>query len=262
MCRRRTPWWLIHASFFTGLLVAAAGGGAPVAVADGSAAAADGPAAVAEGSASADAAAGALPAGWQRREVHWRLPGERKVRAIREPGDRPVPTRDRWHPVRPASRTRTLSAGEREAAARLLRERTVAAAPEAASGPESVSVLIIHSPPIDGFVPHVALLTTNARKSRDYWDASPSLSVLGDYTVANPTLQYGFGIFDTGAGVSVLSFANSALFGLLSSLTYNTGKVVTIGGVTGSVTAWVSQPIGLWMDGLEAINPATLLLDT
>lgn len=130
-----------------------------------------------------------------------------------------------------------------------------------AEAPETVPVLVIDAPPVDGFVPHIAVATTDAKKSFDEWDATPS-AVIGNYTFADPHINYGFGLFDTGAGVSVISHANADRFNVLTQYTFNTGLFVEVGGVTGSVDAWVSQPIGLWMAGLGAIDKSTLELDT
>ncbi|HPU26672.1 MAG TPA: aspartyl protease family protein [Phycisphaerae bacterium] len=179
--------------------------------------------------------------GWVRRSTELRLPGGGRIRALHEPPHKAVPTRERARPVRPARQQR-----------RLTDSATLGVTTDA---PPSVSVSIIDSPPIDGFVPWIAVHATDRRRAvGGDWDAVYSSSVEGNYFVSNPENNYTIGLLDTGAGISVLSYAAASQLGLFAA-GRNTGGTVEIGGVTGSVDAWVSQPFGLWITGLGSINP-------
>ncbi len=145
-------------------------------------------------------------------------------------------------PVRPALRQNKLGTGE---------SSTLQNSSKTAG---EVSVYTISNPPLDGFVPWIAVQATNKDQNFD-WFAYFSTSVLGYYLVLSPQTSYGIGLLDTGAGISVLSNAVATRVGLFSA-GFNTGGTVPISGVTGTVDAWVSQPFGLWITGLQNIDPA------
>lgn len=119
-----------------------------------------------------------------------------------------------------------------------------------------VSSYIIDSPPVDGFVPWITLLTTNRREEELVLDAVVEPSIRG--TLTNPAYQtqYAIGIFDTGASAHVLGYQNAQMLKLLNS-TYKTNNVSVVSGVTGEVDAWVSQPLGLFVQGLWVLEPNT-----
>lgn len=182
-------------------------------------------------------------AGWVRRSTDgWRLPNGQRIRALHEPSQQRVMTRDRSRPVRPAEHHKKITAQQ---------EPTLATS---ASAGAEVSAYVMSSPPIDGFVPWVAVQATAKFKTNDEWDADLSMTVLGNYLVPNPESNYGIGLLDTGAGISVLGYEVADQLGLFTG-GFNTFGTVAIGGVTGTVDAWVSQPFGLWIGGLNQINP-------
>ena len=62
------------------------------------------------------------------------------------------------------------------------------------------------------------------------------------------------GLFDTGSSAHLISYADANSIGIFASdlVTQNT---VGLQGAIGTVYAWVSQPLGIFIDGLGAIDP-------
>jgi hypothetical protein len=118
----------------------------------------------------------------------------------------------------------------------------------------------IDSPPIAGFVPRIAVTVTDKRSDDLDWVAEPHMSVTGRYLTENPATDFTIGLFDTGASSNIISNAGAIRSGIYSSdlLTTNT---VEIQGATHSVFGGVSQPLGVFMDGLAAIDQNTMTLD-
>lgn len=118
----------------------------------------------------------------------------------------------------------------------------------------------VDSPPIAGFVPHIAVAVTDKRSDDLDWVAEPHMSVAGRYLTQNPATNFTIGIFDTGASTNIVSNAGAVRMGIYSSdlLTPNT---VEIQGATHSVFGGVSQPLGVFIDGLAAIDQDTMTLD-
>jgi predicted aspartyl protease len=77
---------------------------------------------------------------------------------------------------------------------------------------------------------------------------------VGQYTAAKPQSDFVIGIFDTGASAHVMSYAGSVELRLNNS-TYLTDNEITISGVTGSVDAWVSYPLAVFIGGLGVLDP-------
>jgi predicted aspartyl protease len=123
---------------------------------------------------------------------------------------------------------------------------------------QAVFANIVESPPIDGFVPWVTIVTTDERLDILELDAIRSTSVQGDFFISQPEENYAIGIFDTGASTHILNNGAADKTGLLDAdmLTSNT---IEIKGVTGSIYAWVSQPYGLYIDGLGVIDPCGVI---
>jgi predicted aspartyl protease len=189
---------------------------------------------------------------WQRQEVNWRMTGGSSVKAVNYPPEKPLPVHDKRNGRRPASlRKKILPA---EAALRL--------APLAQQSSAPTIALVIDSPPIDGFIPWIAVAVTDERFDEEdmRFDAAPTESVIGNYLTSNPESDYAVGIFDTGASAHVMGYAAADQAGL--SGPYLTSNTVEVSGVTGSVSAWVSYPLGIFIDGLGAIEPNGMLNDT
>jgi hypothetical protein len=121
---------------------------------------------------------------------------------------------------------------------------------------------VIDSPPLDGFIPWIAIVVTDEWSGELELNAVPQFSVVGRRLAAKPETGYGIGIFDTGASAHIIS-AVDAVQTELSDYTPSliTDNSIEVSGVIGSASIWVSQPLGLFIDGLNAIDPNGLKLD-
>lgn len=129
-----------------------------------------------------------------------------------------------------------------------------AAAP--AEAIESIAANVINSPPVDGFVPWIAFTITDERGEEFDASAVPHFSVVGGYFTSEPAKNYAVGIFDTGASAHVLSYQASNITGIYANSNETLTQAVTeIQGVSGSVFTWVSHPLAIFINGLQAIEP-------
>jgi len=126
--------------------------------------------------------------------------------------------------------------------------------------PVSADPYTIDHPPIVGFTPYIAVSLTNRRLEDLEYNAEKETSYLGASLVANPSQNYIIGIFDTGASAHVIGYASSQALGLKGA--YLTTNVMTIGGVSGFVDTWVSMPVGVYFEGLRAIDSNSGTLNT
>jgi len=184
---------------------------------------------------------------WQREEVGWRMTGGSQIKAIEYPQDKPAPLSHRRQPQTPEKKLIVPQAIQRTA---FQLEATT----------EVVLANVINSPPVDGFVPWIAVSVTNARLDSDTFEAETKYSVTGNYLTAHPESDYAIGIYDTGASAHVMGNAAGIRAGIFGADLLTTNEAI-ISGVTGETTAWVSQPIGVFIDGLGAIEPNGLLWD-
>ncbi len=185
--------------------------------------------------------------GWKKQKVNWRISGGSKIKAIHYPKDTPVPTlAKKPKPSKPKKKT-------------IAPERIALLEPETYDLTQPVIANVIDSPPVDGFIPWVVVAVTDKRfpEIDMRFDACDVNSVVGDYLTLNPQDDFAIGIFDTGASAHVMGNSAAIQAGLFAAdlITSNT---VELSGVTGSVDAWVSQPLGLFIDGLAAIGPGGL----
>jgi hypothetical protein len=188
--------------------------------------------------------------GWQRRQVNWRMTGGSRIRAISYPNDKPVPTLAQKDSLRPpVTRKKTFQAR----ATSLLSEN-----PQQSLS--SAIVNVIDSPPIDGFIPWVAVSITDARNDAYELDAVEADTVSGNYLSSTPESDYAVAIFDTGASASLISY-NDAFRTAMYDAGLVTSSAIDLIGVTSVASAWASQPLGVFVDGLGAIAPNGLLLD-
>jgi hypothetical protein len=116
---------------------------------------------------------------------------------------------------------------------------------------------LINSPPEAGFVPWIVLTATNesidAETTGDY-STYPSGYVGSPPAGITPRTDYFIGIFDTGASAHVIGYENAIQSGIYAS--YKTqNNFVDVTGVTGSVSAHVTWPYALFMDGLDVLEP-------
>ncbi len=189
--------------------------------------------------------------GWKRKEVNWRVSGDRQIKAIYYPKDENLPTlenRVRRRPVELRQRTVKPKA-----------ESTTSAMTKAAGA--AVFENVINSPPIDGFIPYVTVAITDER-SYDLYDvdAYTQYSVVGNYLTGSPGSDYAIGIFDTGASAHVINVYDAITTGIYDAELV-TSFPITLIGATNNIDALVSQPLGIFTDGLSAINPDTLVAD-
>jgi predicted aspartyl protease len=184
---------------------------------------------------------------WEREEVNWRLSGGERIKAVSYPQDKPAQMSGR----RQAKKARK----ELISPATVLRKSIQL---NEAVGP--VVANVIDSPPIDGFVPWIAVEITNARSGELELEAITQYSITGSFLTGSPQSNYAIGIYDTGASAHVMGNAAATQAGLFSAglVTSNTA---IISGVTGEAEAWISYPIGVFIDGLGAIEPNGFLWD-
>lgn len=129
------------------------------------------------------------------------------------------------------------------------------AAPQTAG---SVISNVIDSPPVDGFVPWIVLTATNEHldaETTGVFDAFASSYVGNPPAGTNPRTDYFIGIYDTGASAIVIGYNNAVRAGLYNATYLTADNFVEVTGVTGSVSAHVSQPFALFMAGLDALEP-------
>lgn len=175
-------------------------------------------------------------ANWQRQDVDWQAGGGRRIKGIRHPKDSPLPTREQQQARRAATARDRIA---------------IATAPEE---------LLVESPPLDGFVPWIAISITKQRGADLEMEASVETSVRGSYpTGVNPQTDYIVGLFDTGASAHVIGYADATRAGVYKGLV--TSNMATVSGVTGSVDAFISYPLAVFLGGLDAVAPETLVLD-
>jgi len=119
----------------------------------------------------------------------------------------------------------------------------------------------VDSPPLDGFIPWVAVTVTNARSDDLDFAGYEEPAVTGSYLTLSPQTNYAIGIFDTGASSSLIGYAEAVRTGIYASGLV-TDSIVTLMGATGTVDALASYPLGIFIDGLGAVEPNGLLQQT
>jgi hypothetical protein len=198
-----------------------------------------------------------LRAGWQKEQADWRLTGGSRIKSITYPQEAPPLTRSR-RPARAKPRRKQLAPDI------LMRTEFLTASDSttpATGTTGAIFATVIDSPPIDGFVPWIAVSVTNKREAQLELEAITEYSIVGSYLTGNPQSDYAIGIYDTGASAHVMGYSAAVKAGLFSGPGYITSNTTIISGVTGEVEAWVSEPIGIFIDGLGAIEPNGLLWD-
>ncbi len=193
---------------------------------------------------------------WQRKGVNWQAGSGRRVRAIHYPEGAEPRFRSQHRPRRATKRSRGQAASQ-------TRRRQFSVAPSATSVYPAISALTIdvNSPPVDGFVPWIAVSVTNKSAGELEMEAVPRNSVVGHYpSNINPDEDYVIGLYDTGASAHVMGNASAIRSGIYNGAFVSDNESV-ISGVSGSVTASISFPLGMFIDGLGAVDPETLLLD-
>ncbi len=119
---------------------------------------------------------------------------------------------------------------------------------------------IIDSPPVAGFVPWIAIAITDERSDDLDWVAEAHMSVVGNYLTDSPEEDFVIGIFDTGASSILVSYDGADCAGIFDADLLTT-SIIEIGGATSSSFVTVSQPLGVFIDGMAAIDPNSMTLD-
>jgi hypothetical protein len=181
---------------------------------------------------------------WDKHNVNWRTTGGGRIKAIYYPKTRPVPFRN------------SQADHHRLHYKKNIKENMFSRKTAFVS-----SAYVIDSPPIDGFIPWIVISVTDERLNELEFDAVPETAVVGRYPLGiNPEKDYAIGIFDTGASIHLMGYADATRAGLFKGspklITSNTN---TIAGVIGAVDVWVSQPLAIFIDGLNALDPNGLL---
>ena len=189
--------------------------------------------------------------GWKRQEVDWRMTGGDRVKAIRYSEDKEP----------------SLYNGKADNEPDVIRERILLN--ELSSEKESFNILslpsvmanVIDSPPIDGFVPRIVVTVTDESSDDFDWVAQTHMSVVGRHLTDNPETDFAIGLFDTGASTHILSYAAANRTGVYDA-DLITSSMTEILGATNSVFGWVSKPLAIFADGLAAIEPNGMILNS
>jgi hypothetical protein len=184
--------------------------------------------------------------GWKKEDVNLRGPGGRQIRAIYYPADKaPRMMRDAEEPLQhqkkylyPMSQTAVSSTGQ--------------VAP--------VAMNVISSPPIDGFVPYMAVALTNANAGEETdWLAYAQSGITGSFLTNDPQKRFTIGLFDSGASASLVGYYDAVSMGIYSH-NLVTDSVVPLQGATGTVNALASYPLATFADSLAVVEPNGMLL--
>ena len=189
--------------------------------------------------------------GWKRQEVDWRTTGGGRVKAIRYSEDKEP----------------SLYNGKAGNQPDVVRKRILR--DNLPSEEKSFSLLsipsvmanVIDSPPIDGFVPRIVVSVTDKGSDDFDWVAEAHMSVVGRHLTDNPETDFTIGLFDTGASAHIISYAGANRTGIYEA-DLITSSMTEILGATNSVFGWVSKPLAVFADGLAAIEPNGMTLDS
>lgn len=179
--------------------------------------------------------------GWLGKDVDLLAPGNGRIKEIYYPADKEPPLFSEGYNQGLLRRERVFGKRQRDEAG-------------VSSEAEGVICGVIDSPPIDGFVPWIVVLPTDDSLGIYELDAIPEVSISSSYLTSSPERDYIVGLFDTGASAHVMGYwaaLNSGVFseGLVTS------AVIELLGANSSIEAFVSHPLGLFIDGLGALEP-------
>ena len=193
---------------------------------------------------------------WKRDEVDWRAGRGRRIKAVHHPEGQDLP-RDRAQ-VRAGKQKRRGQKATRSL-------QTLSTAQLDAAAPTASRVfgydIEVNSPPVDGFVPWIAVSITKKNAGDLNFEAVPRPHVVGTYPVGvNADMDYIIGLYDTGASAHVMGYAAARQSGLYSNGLITSNETI-VSGVTGSVHASITYPLAVFVDGLYAVDTDTLSLD-
>jgi predicted aspartyl protease len=183
--------------------------------------------------------------GWQWQEVDWRMSGLSRIKAISYPADKPPPILDQHH------------RGQSKVRVKEITPSSTAALGQSPTGPILASV--IDSPPIGGFVPWIVLSVTDADVGGDF-NAYFSEEVVGNYLTSNPQSDYAIGIYDTGASVILIGDDDAVKTGIDDAGLITPFEMELLG-ATGSAITYTTNPLGIFIAGLDILDSNGLLVD-
>jgi hypothetical protein len=182
--------------------------------------------------------------GWKRQEVDWRMTGGSRIKAISYPKDKPPPPSAKRAKQRRSAVRQKTSIAETDTQLTTLAQESTA----------PIYANVIDSPPIDGFVPWIAVSLTDARSTDDDIITYDIDYYVGNYLTTYPQLDFAIGLYDTGASATIMGYENAERIGAFDN-NLDGPSIVELVGATGTVEAIVSYPLGLFIDGLRIIKP-------
>ena len=150
---------------------------------------------------------------WKREEVDWQAGRGRRIKAVHHPRDKDLP-RERAE-VRTGKQKRSGPKATR--AVKPLSTAQLDATSQATS-PVLAYDIEVDSPPVDGFVPWIAVSVTKKNAGDLNFEAVPRPYVVGSYpSGVDPDKDYIIGLYDTGASAHVMGYAAARQSGLYSN---------------------------------------------
>ena len=138
--------------------------------------------------------------------------------------------------------------------------RIISITPSAKSLKSSADIRIaaetssLPAPPVLGFSPLVAIVTSDRRSSDDFdWEHALANSYVGKPLNSPAEQNFVIGVLDTGSVVDLAAGDSAQILGLKGS--YLTTSEFPIGGVSGTMDTTITKPIGIFAAGLGAIKP-------
>ncbi len=107
--------------------------------------------------------------------------------------------------------------------------------------------------PVAGFSPKIVITTSDRRRTEEFeWEHTLHNGYAGSPLNSPANTNFVVGVLDTGAQVNLVSGDDASILGVEGSrLTRNT---IELTGASGTINAPISHPIGVFAQGLSAIN--------
>lgn len=198
--------------------------------------------------------------GWKSKQVDLRAGAGRRIKAIYYPPGKEVYTRRQ----KKSRVKRNMQKKQRPDRANLLSSDSVSIQAPTVN-PGNVFVNTIESPPVNGFIPWIAVSATDQTNENDLlkpFSAVKELTVRGNFLPNNPQTDFAIGLFDTGASTFLIGYEASQILNIDEE--YDGGNIIPISGVNDEVLAWITYPLALYVSGLDAIDSGAtpMTLDT